>query len=242
MSLISKHNYLKLGDSGKPVEYIQKRLDLPITGDYDQTTKDAVIAFQNKEGLGPDGAVGPITFAAMTDGKLEGFFAINSRTFKLIATGNPRSFGILDVFKCTALSGLPAKHPRITSLIKKHKRKDLNANTNYTTSEYTGVSEVGPIPMGTYTLKITNDMAFATGKTGGGWGKGAWFLDKGFWNDVGVYFEVSRGGFYLHEDGNGLGTGGCIGIQPGSTILQIQKIFRAYKKSGLGDLTVRVQG
>lgn len=59
---------LVLGDEGVAVMNIQKELNqlgasVSESGVYDEITVEAVKAFQTKEGLAPDGIVGPITFA-----------------------------------------------------------------------------------------------------------------------------------------------------------------------------------
>ena len=60
----------RFGDSGAVVTRIQQSLtnigfSTPITGFFDQKTKDAVIKFQLKRGLTADGDVGPMTLKAL---------------------------------------------------------------------------------------------------------------------------------------------------------------------------------
>jgi cell wall-associated NlpC family hydrolase len=56
---------LRLGDSGAGVADIQRRLELPVTGRYDQATAAAVERFQSSHGLVADGEVGVHTAAAL---------------------------------------------------------------------------------------------------------------------------------------------------------------------------------
>lgn len=58
---------LELGSSGEDVKRLQERLkefgfyDGEITGEFDEKTKESVIAFQESEGLAADGFVGIMT-------------------------------------------------------------------------------------------------------------------------------------------------------------------------------------
>ena len=58
---------LELGSSGEDVKRLQERLtefdfyDGEITGEFDEKTEEAVIRFQEAEGLAPDGFVGVMT-------------------------------------------------------------------------------------------------------------------------------------------------------------------------------------
>lgn len=56
---------LKQGMSGHNVKRVQYRLGLPQTGQFDNNTKSAVMAFQRLHGLSVDGIVGPATWRAM---------------------------------------------------------------------------------------------------------------------------------------------------------------------------------
>lgn len=60
---------LKMGDSGEFVQRIQRALGLDADGDFGPNTKAAVIAFQKKQGLHPDGVVGAQTWAKLPDGE-----------------------------------------------------------------------------------------------------------------------------------------------------------------------------
>ena len=77
-------------------------------------------------------------------------------------------------------------------------------------SSYDNVSDAGPIPDDTYSLKLFDSMPFQ--KTGGGWGVGGWFLNPGFFDRAFYSLGYGRGEFFLHHDGNGPGTSGCIGV------------------------------
>lgn len=58
---------LELGASGEDVNRLQERLtefgfyDREITGEFDESTQEAVITFQKAEGLAADGIVGIMT-------------------------------------------------------------------------------------------------------------------------------------------------------------------------------------
>jgi len=119
-------------------------------------------------------------------------------------------------------SGLPAGAPHLKELIAQG-RTDLNVQTDYRTSKYQNVKDAGPIPEGTYSLPLTNDMAFQ--KTGGGWGVGGWLLKESFFGRVNDFFG-GRSGFFLHHDGGSPGTAGCIGVKRGSDITQIRGLLQ----------------
>ena len=62
---------IRSGWNGTRVYLIQKRLGIERYGSdqtYDAVTRDKVIAFQRSRGLGPDGVVGPVTWAALGTG------------------------------------------------------------------------------------------------------------------------------------------------------------------------------
>lgn len=58
---------LKVGSTGAEVKWLQNRLNVPVTGTFDNVTKAAVIKFQKtrKEITKPDGAVGNLTWKAL---------------------------------------------------------------------------------------------------------------------------------------------------------------------------------
>ena len=56
---------LKMGDDGPDVALVQKKLGLAADGDFGPATKAAVVAFQQKNGLGNDGIVGAKTRQAL---------------------------------------------------------------------------------------------------------------------------------------------------------------------------------
>eukprot|EP00833_Pecoramyces_ruminatium_P007862 jgi/Orpsp1_1/1181894/evm.model.c7180000079044.1 len=57
---------LKKGSKGEDVKKLQKCLGIKIDGIFGPDTEKAVIAFQKKKGLDPDGIVGKKTWAALT--------------------------------------------------------------------------------------------------------------------------------------------------------------------------------
>lgn len=59
---MNKIYILKIGDQGPLVEFLQQYLDTKVDGDFGPNTKQAVVMFQRKNGLVPDGIVGPITW------------------------------------------------------------------------------------------------------------------------------------------------------------------------------------
>lgn len=56
---------LKMGDSGDEVRKVQGALKIAVDGDFGLMTKNAVVAFQKKNGLYPDGIVGGNTWGAL---------------------------------------------------------------------------------------------------------------------------------------------------------------------------------
>tara|TARA_B100001094_G_scaffold331714_1_gene401032 strand:+ start:958 stop:1782 length:825 start_codon:yes stop_codon:yes gene_type:complete len=56
---------LKVGSQGDEVKKVQKALGLEADGWYGQLTKTSVVDWQTKNGLTPDGVVGPKTYKAM---------------------------------------------------------------------------------------------------------------------------------------------------------------------------------
>lgn len=56
---------LKMGDSGEDVKRLQAALKIAVDGDFGPATKAAVVAFQKKQGLYPDGVVGGNTWAKL---------------------------------------------------------------------------------------------------------------------------------------------------------------------------------
>ena len=56
---------LRMGDTGDDVKLLQRALGITDDGDFGPNTKNAVIAFQKKHGLYPDGIVGKESWAAL---------------------------------------------------------------------------------------------------------------------------------------------------------------------------------
>jgi peptidoglycan hydrolase-like protein with peptidoglycan-binding domain len=56
---------VRRGDEGEFVRLVQTAVGTPVTGTFDATTEEAVRAFQRRNGLVPDGIVGPRTWAAV---------------------------------------------------------------------------------------------------------------------------------------------------------------------------------
>lgn len=60
--MMNKTYILKIGDRGPLVEFLQQYLGIRGEGGFGPKTKAAVVNFQRKNGLVPDGIVGPITW------------------------------------------------------------------------------------------------------------------------------------------------------------------------------------
>lgn len=60
---------LRMGDTGEFVQRVQRALGIEADGDFGPKTKVAVIAFQKRQGLHPDGVVGAQTWARLPDGE-----------------------------------------------------------------------------------------------------------------------------------------------------------------------------
>jgi uncharacterized protein (TIGR02594 family) len=58
---------LEEGDSGDDVAEVQRRLGIPIDGEFGGQTTAAVMGFQNAMGLADDGCVGPMTWEELDD-------------------------------------------------------------------------------------------------------------------------------------------------------------------------------
>lgn len=76
--------YLVLGSKGKYVEMIQQRLRLPVSGLYDQSTKEAVINLQKNHRLLVDGIVGPETWRALFKAEMPGLLTIEKKLWNPI--------------------------------------------------------------------------------------------------------------------------------------------------------------
>jgi peptidoglycan hydrolase-like protein with peptidoglycan-binding domain len=58
-------HYVKKGDVGDAVAYMQQQLHLPVTRNFDDALDHAVKQLQHKHGLTADGVVGPLTWKAI---------------------------------------------------------------------------------------------------------------------------------------------------------------------------------
>jgi murein DD-endopeptidase MepM/ murein hydrolase activator NlpD len=56
-------SYVQKGSKGDAVKFVQQQVKVPVTGDFDEATHDAVRALQLKHGLVSDGIIGPKTWA-----------------------------------------------------------------------------------------------------------------------------------------------------------------------------------
>lgn len=83
---------MELGDTGRQVETVQRRLqelgyfDGPITGYYGELTVDAVEEFQSRNGLAVDGIVGPQTERALQLSGFSGFSPSSRSTLPPVPT------------------------------------------------------------------------------------------------------------------------------------------------------------
>jgi tetratricopeptide (TPR) repeat protein len=82
---VPQPDMLRLGSRGERVTKLQEALKAQgyaiekADGAYGETTRRAIMAFQNKHGMKADGLAGPLTYAAVVDGKLP----VNGSTQKL---------------------------------------------------------------------------------------------------------------------------------------------------------------
>lgn len=56
---------LKIGMTGKDVEFVERWLGVKVDGVFDAALKAKVVAYQKMRGIGPDGVVGPVTWRQM---------------------------------------------------------------------------------------------------------------------------------------------------------------------------------
>lgn len=86
----SGKNFLKLGSSGEDVKIIQQKLfdlgftDAEPTGNFDESTENAVKEFQKSKQIGTDGIVGPITYAQLYGIKLAPKVDLSSSNYENI--------------------------------------------------------------------------------------------------------------------------------------------------------------
>lgn len=62
---LSRFNLMVQGERGRRVEWVQRRLGMPVTGLFDIAMESRVRAFQSSKGLTADGVIGPKTFAVI---------------------------------------------------------------------------------------------------------------------------------------------------------------------------------
>jgi len=228
--------YLKRGSKEPAVKYVQELLNITVDGAFGKMTEAAVKEFQKKRKLTTDGVVGAVTFTALMKGNFEIRY---DRTRKILVIKKPiAKYGVERIFECKAISGLPAAHPRLLQLIDEG-RADLKKGINYMHPKYDDVSDAGPIPDGKYKLTLKPKMPYD--KTGGGWGVGGWFLDPGIGSKIGYKFGWNRGEFFLHHDGKGVGTSGCIGVSSANKVRTLRKILTEYQKNNHSTINVFVR-
>lgn len=159
---------------------------------------------------------------------------------KMHFDGKNLSVSLIDsdtlITTCGAGSGLPAGAPHISELIAEG-RTDLDQNTDYRHPKYQGVKDAGPIPEGTYTLPLTQDMEFQ--KQGKGWGVGGWLLKESFLGRLDDFLG-GRSGFFLHHDGGNPGTAGCIGVKQGKNLMNIRGILQDAYVEGQREVEVLI--
>jgi peptidoglycan hydrolase-like protein with peptidoglycan-binding domain len=63
--------YLSKGDRNVETAWLQYVLELKVDGIFGSATRKAVISFQKKMGLRPDGVVGPVTWRRVPEDKIE---------------------------------------------------------------------------------------------------------------------------------------------------------------------------
>ena len=228
--VINGQIHLKVGtNSQSVVKFVQKQLRVnPVDGVFGSDTLRAVRLLQQSRGLPSDGIVGPVTFAALCKTPLHIWFSRSQQVLKIL-TPNLAEHRIGLIFSCRAISGLPPDHPKIAKLINDDGRTELALTNDYRLPVFEDVSDAGPIPSGNYKLQLVRDMKFE--KEGGAWGIGGWFLDPGRWRKILYKINLSRGEFFLHEDGNGEGTSGCIGVSATKDMKTIKDVLAQTEKS-----------
>lgn len=218
--------YLTRRSNGLAVKFVQTTLGVDPDSRFGSITRNAVREFQSTNGLAKDGIVGPVTFTALAHKELKISFS-RTRKYLYVQLDGLIRYGIGQIYRCAAISGLPAGHPRTADLIREG-RSDLDMKTNYMLPEHDDVSDAGPITDDTYELPLRAGMVYQV--NGGGWGVGGWYLDPGPLSRLGYRLGLSRGGFFLHHDGNGEGTGGCIGVSKRSDMVTLRNILTEQQK------------
>lgn len=136
-----------------------------------------------------------------------------------------------------AVSGLKKNNKKINKLIEAG-REDIVTGIDYTDKKYQSLSDVGPIPEGTYSIKLTRGVLKQ--KSGGGWGWGGWFLKPSSIKYALSKLGLSRGGFFLHQDEGNDGTSGCIGVSNQKDIIKIWQMLKEYQQKGKTTIDVIV--
>lgn len=104
---------MRIGDRGDRVKEVQnlllkKNYIVVADGFFGIKTQTAVKAFQAKEGLDPDGIVGPLTYSRLNDKKIETITSkvfevgesstLDSRTLKVLSTLDPKAILLFQKF------------------------------------------------------------------------------------------------------------------------------------------------
>lgn len=156
-----KNRLLSRGDYGEDVARLQRRLvsaegaTLTITKRFDEATENAVIEFQKRVHLKPDGKAGPLTQAVL----YEGNYRYNISKPPVVKQ---------EIWTCWAAayeSALPSWRGRsrasVTELIKKYK-KFLKQKNSISTHGFDAVAkdfnaEVRSAPMSDFTIDVIKD-------------------------------------------------------------------------------------
>ncbi|MEA3437572.1 MAG: hypothetical protein U9R43_13965 [Thermodesulfobacteriota bacterium] len=213
-------------------------------------TVRAILAFQTGFLKRPDGLVEPgkATFQRLNE--YAPSTADDTKELKLLFNGKQlllRTHDGVPRQQYPAVSGLKPNNPFLKRLIKEG-RDDIKEGVDYSHPKHQTVSRAGPIPEGTYFLRLRPGMPFQ--KSGGGWGVGGWSIypDNFIRRNLG-FLEVRhdidipgiRGGFFLHHDGGADGTAGCIGLVRGEHMRDLKARLSAYQKIGFETIEIEVQ-
>lgn len=220
-----------------------------LSRDYDENTSSKQVrelqTTLRDAGIDPgpiDGAWGRKTRAALTLAKAKGLHeGGRDGSFDLDLAFDGDHLHVKDhdgeiIRSFPARSGLPKGSPAIPSLNKKH-GLNLDPNVDYSDPSKQDVAFAGPLPEAKYSLALSEDMAFdKTGaRNGAGWGVGGWGMEETRLNRLG-----GRNGFFLHHDGGTPGTAGCIGLENGEDMKELQALLQHAHTSGQTSLDVKV--